>query len=1010
MKSNKNTILQLLFFLLSSLYTGAYAETKLDKDIWQNLNDEEYIEAITQCRIDLKKLEWNNTLWPKKNKISKPEFEQVFNEVKFRNDVLKTLKMEKILFELSNVKLDSFMLENEIFRIVKNTRAPEKLTEIFQTLDNQPFKIVECLIRPNIINRLIKEKYYWSDKVHNDSKIMAKNYLDQYLESGNLNNGKTKLIRFVLENSGKKKKKYEVNQDDGVYIQEIDALTLKNKLSKSNYDIVEHKYLYSYEEIINESESDILIKQITWPKIIFDEWIEKRLHGNKLELRRYNDLNIKIPKISNKIDINNQQSLNAGLNPKWRIPDLPVARGGYSAVWTGIEMIIFGGTDMESEFQTNTGSRYNPVFDTWSAITDLNAPQPRSSHSAVWTGTEMIIWGGYNSSLQNNSINSGSRYNPTLDTWKSIPIPGENSQRFGHSGIWTGSEMIVWGGTNGDVHFNTGFIFDPALETWRNISNENAPSSRSSHTAIWTGTEMIVWGGFLNSTSISNTGGRYNPITDQWEATSQDSAPSRRNRHTAIWTGVEMIIWGGVGSSLVQLNTGGRYNPITDTWLSTTTSNAPERRYAHSAFWTGTEMIVWGGFGENGGFYEPQSNTWRSLAEDSPSLSRHNAVWTGSGMIAWGSSTFYSSVIKYNLNENSWTVVDFPDREIQGRDHSAIWTGNGMIVWGGLLNGINPGKIYDPITSSIFDMSTVGAPFNRELHTAIWTGNEMIIWGGGYSGQNVSTQGGIYDKLNDSWREISEINAPIPRRSHTAIWTGSEMIIWGGRQTPTNSEKGGRYNPISDSWSSMSVSQVPTARYDHTAIWTGSDMIMWGGRSLDGKSYFNNGSKYNPELDSWFPIASIDTTNARYSHSAIWSGKEMIIWGGNDGNNDLNSGVIYDPLLDLWTEISNFDAPDNRKGHSAIWTGEEMIVWGGKGTAGGGFPSRYNSGGHYNPVTDIWSPTSIENAPVGREQHRAIWTGKEMIVSGGFHGGQARNIGEYIIVVDLIFGAGFESL
>ena len=32
--------------------------------------------------------------------------------------------------------------------------------------------------------------------------------------------------------------------------------------------------------------------------------------------------------------------------------------------------------------------------DTWTATSTVNAPSPRFDHTAVWTGSEMIIWGG----------------------------------------------------------------------------------------------------------------------------------------------------------------------------------------------------------------------------------------------------------------------------------------------------------------------------------------------------------------------------------------------------------------------------------------------------------------------------------------------------------------------------------------------------------------------------------------------------------------------------------------
>src|SRR5438128_3060287 len=69
-------------------------------------------------------------------------------------------------------------------------------------------------------------------------------------------------------------------------------------------------------------------------------------------------------------------------------------------------------------------------------------------------------------------------------------------------------------------------------DTWTATSTTSAPAGRYLHTAVWTGTEMIVWGGF-NGSSFFNTGGRYNPGTDSWTATTTTGAPARRYIHTA---------------------------------------------------------------------------------------------------------------------------------------------------------------------------------------------------------------------------------------------------------------------------------------------------------------------------------------------------------------------------------------------------------------------------------------------------------------------------------------------
>src|SRR5437773_10830024 len=107
--------------------------------------------------------------------------------------------------------------------------------------------------------------------------------------------------------------------------------------------------------------------------------------------------------------------------------------------------------------------------------------------------------------------------------------------------------MIIWGGFDGNItDFNTGGRYNPSTDSWTATSLTNAPTARAIPTAVWTGSEMIVWGGNDGSMNL-NTGGRYNPGTDSWTATSTTNAPDARAGHTGVWTGGEVIVGGGDG-------------------------------------------------------------------------------------------------------------------------------------------------------------------------------------------------------------------------------------------------------------------------------------------------------------------------------------------------------------------------------------------------------------------------------------------------------------------------------
>jgi N-acetylneuraminic acid mutarotase len=343
----------------------------------------------------------------------------------------------------------------------------------------------------------------------------------------------------------------------------------------------------------------------------------------------------------------------------------------------------------------------------------------------------------------------------TDNTWTATSSANAPSVRFRHTAVWTGSEMIVWGGTPDGINaLNTGGRYNPSTDSWTATSTTNAPVARFFHTAVWTGSEMIVWGGAPDSLNYLNTGGRYNPSTDSWTATSTTNAPIARKFHTAVWTGSEMIVWGGTNGS--PLNTGGRYNPSADAWTATSTTNVPDARDSHTAVWTGNEMIVWGG------------------TDGSP-------LSTGG---------------RYNPSTNSWTTTSITNAPVARFLHTAVWTGSEMILWGGTPDGINvfnTGGRYNPSTDSWTATSTINVPATRESHAAVWTGSEMIAWGGLGAGIALNT-GGRYNPSTDSWTATSTINAPSAREPYAAVWTGREMIVWGGTPDGINAlNSGGRY-------------------------------------------------------------------------------------------------------------------------------------------------------------------------------------------------------------------------
>ena len=285
--------------------------------------------------------------------------------------------------------------------------------------------------------------------------------------------------------------------------------------------------------------------------------------------------------------------------------------------------------------------------------------------------------------------------------------------------------------------------------------------------------------------------------------------------------------------------------------------------------------------------------------------------------------------------------------------HTAVWTGDRMVVWGGttILSPYtqeNTGSLYDPVTDSWQATTTSFAPGARHAHSAVWTGGRMIVWGGWSGSSGFYGSGAAY--APDNWfGAVSSVGAPPAREGHTAVWTGTEMIVWGGHDSDGVYDTGAKYDPVSDAWTSAtSTTGSPSSRWEHVAVWTGNRMVIWGGRpNAPQSSSVDTGGLYDPATDTWTGATSLSgAPSPRSKPSAVWTGREMIIWGGYDGTTMFNTGARYDPVTNTWlAALPTAGAPSGREAQSAVWTGSKMIVWGGQDT----LSSDLNTGGIYQP-------------------------------------------------------------
>jgi hypothetical protein len=339
-----------------------------------------------------------------------------------------------------------------------------------------------------------------------------------------------------------------------------------------------------------------------------------------------------------------------------------------------------------------------------------------------------------------------------------------------------------------------------------------------------------------------------------WEPISRTSAPPRRGMHAAAWTGSEMLVFGGnEPATNTALGDGARYDPGTDSWTALPPFPLSPRRLVGST-WTGSEWIVWGGnagalgitWGD-GALFNPVTNTWRPMST-AGAPSAHYGVhfaWTGTEALFWGGfirGAQSREGARYHVAGDFWTPI--ADRRQGASAHAAVWTGTEYVIW----TFLNTGGRYAPASNTWQDVSTAGAPAVGQNPFFAWTGKEVIVWGGfAQSGSGPAT-GGRYDPVRDVWTPMSTDGAPSRRGMGVALWTGCRFLVWGGAASDDGRPlgDGAEYDPALDRWEALPSAGAPSPRSHLTAVWTGREWILWGGHTGSDTAE-NDGARFVPE-------------------------------------------------------------------------------------------------------------------------------------------------------------------
>ncbi|HEU4899979.1 MAG TPA: hypothetical protein VFX88_20795 [Actinomycetota bacterium] len=261
----------------------------------------------------------------------------------------------------------------------------------------------------------------------------------------------------------------------------------------------------------------------------------------------------------------------------------------------------------------------------WEALPPMPATEPtrRLGPAVVWTGRQLIVWGG-GTRAPTRALADGAAYDPATRRWTSLPPAPEGQWLLGEeTAVWTGRELLVWGGLTfpdpvgapGLARRAAGVAYDPARRSWRLLPPLPAQlrALTSEHWTAWTGRELLV-GGLEEAEAGGVTVAGYDPAANRWRRLPPSPGLTRGPGHlqarSAVWAGSRLLVW-SFWSDTARAATDESgvlprpdpepdgidvwaYDPASDRWTVLPPPPAEARRAVvnGSMTWTGRDLLL----------------------------------------------------------------------------------------------------------------------------------------------------------------------------------------------------------------------------------------------------------------------------------------------------------------------------------------------------------------------------------------------------------------------------------
>lgn len=307
--------------------------------------------------------------------------------------------------------------------------------------------------------------------------------------------------------------------------------------------------------------------------------------------------------------------------------------------------------------------------------------------------------------------------------------------------VWTGTEMLVWGGSSNNQPSVDGAAYDPARRRWRTLPPAPA-AARANWTGIWTGDSLILWGVARTGQDTAPTGARYTPATDSWQML-PDAPIGVSSASTTVWTGSAMIALTVPAGDHPQTVVAARYDPTRNRWdpLASVPLPAGHPVQFVQAVAAARVVYLWSRWQNNrAGFqtagtdaYALQGTTWRPITYTGGSeIDRSLPIWTGTSLIQPASRTWAGINAGPDPAHLAGRLINLPDQRVTEiapgpLDHQApqtLWTGNALIS----LTSQGAAAAWDQVINRWTALPRTPLTFEEDP-LAVWTGTSLLIWG-----------------------------------------------------------------------------------------------------------------------------------------------------------------------------------------------------------------------------------------------------------------------------------------